>query len=175
MSNISCLFFYFHAMSKTVYDYPLKDIKGNELNLAKFKGKKILLVNTASACGFTPQYKQLEELYENYKEKVEVIGLPCNDFGEQETGTVQEIENFCEVNFKITFLLTEKVKILGNNPHPLYEFLMKKELNGYRDSEVKWNFQKYLIDENGGLIKIFGTPVDPLSEDVLNLIENNAV
>ena len=162
-------------MSKTVYDYPLKDIKGNDLNLSKFKGKKILLVNTASACGFTPQYKQLEELYENYKEKVEVIGLPCNDFGEQEPGTAQEIEQFCEVNFGVTFPLTEKVKILGDNPHPLYEFLMKKELNGYRDSEVKWNFQKYLIDENGGLIKIFGAPVDPLSEDVLNLIENNAV
>lgn len=175
MCNLSCLrsivFFYFHGMSKTVYDYPLKDIKGNELNLSKFKGKKILLVNTASACGFTPQYKQLEELYQNLKEKVEVIGLPCNDFGEQEPGTEKEIEQFCEVNFGVTFPLTEKVKILGSNPHPLYEFLMKKELNGYRDSEVKWNFQKYLIDENGNVIKIFGAPVDPLSEEVISLIE----
>ncbi len=158
-------------MSKTVYDYPLKDIKGNDFNLSKFKGKKILLVNTASVCGFTPQYAQLEELHKNFKDKLEVIGLPCNDFGEQEPGTEKEIEQFCEVNFKVSFPLTSKVKILGSNPHPLYEFLMKKELNGYRDSEVKWNFQKYLIDENGNLIKIFSSAVDPLSEDILKLIE----
>lgn len=158
-------------MSKTVYDYPLKDIKGNDLLLSKFKGKKILLVNTASACGFTPQYKQLEELHQNFKDKLEVIGLPCNDFGEQEPGTATEIEQFCEVNYGVTFPITEKVKILCSNPHPLYEFLMKKDLNGYRDSEVKWNFQKYLIDENGNLIKIFPSPVDPLSEEILKLIE----
>lgn len=158
-------------MSKTVYDYLLKDIKGNVLDLSKFKGKKILLVNTASACGFTPQYAQLEELYENFTNKVEVIGLPCNDFGAQEPGTEKEIEQFCELNFKVSFPLTAKVKILGNHPHPLYEFLMKKELNGYRDSEVKWNFQKYLIDETGNLIKIFSSAVDPLSEDIITLIE----
>lgn len=158
-------------MTKTVYDYPLKDIKGNELLLSKFKGKKILLVNTASACGLTPQYKQLEELNQTFKDKLQVVGLPCNDFGEQEPGTPQEIEQFCEVNFGVTFPLTEKVKILGANPHPLYEFLMKKELNGYRDTEVKWNFQKYLIDENGNLIKIFAAPLEPLSEEILKLIE----
>jgi glutathione peroxidase len=159
-------------MSKTVYDYPLKDIKGNDLDLSKFKGKKLLLVNTASACGFTPQYSQLEELHKNFNEKLEVIGLPCNDFGEQEPGSEKEIEQFCELNFKVSFPLTSKVQILGNNPHPLYEFLMKKELNGYRDSEVKWNFQKYLIDENGNLIKIFSPALDPLSEDILKMIEN---
>ena len=158
-------------MSKTAYDYPLKDIKGNDFSLSKFKGKKILLVYTASACGFTPQYAQLEELHKNFKNKVEIIGLPCNDFGEQEPGTEKEIEQFCEVNFKVSFPLTSKVNILGSNPHPLYEFLMKKELNGYRDSEVKWNFQKYLIDENGNLIKIFSPALDPLSEDILKLIE----
>src|SRR3954463_434983 len=98
-------------MSKTVYDYPLKDIKGNDFNLSKFKGKKILLVNTASACGYTPQYKQMEELYENFKDKVEVIGLPCNDFGAQEPGSADEIEQFCAVNFGVTFPLTEKVTI----------------------------------------------------------------
>jgi glutathione peroxidase len=162
-------------MSKTVYDYPIKDIKGNDLDLSKFRGKKILLVNTASACGYTPQYKQMEELYENFKEKVEVIGLPCNDFGEQEPGTPGEIEQFCEVNFGVTFPLTEKVKILGSEPHPLYQFLMKKELNGYRDSEVRWNFQKYLIDENGNLIKIFSTLVEPLAEELLAIIEGRPV
>jgi glutathione peroxidase len=159
-------------MSKTVYDYPLKDIKGNDFDLSKFKGKKLLLVNTASACGFTPQYAQLEELYQNFKEKVEVIGLPCNDFGEQEPGSEKEIEQFCVLNFKVSFPLTSKVRILGDSPHPLYEFLMKKDLNGYRDSEVKWNFQKYLIDENGNLIKIFSPALDPLSEDILKMIEN---
>ncbi len=158
-------------MSKTVYDYPLKDIKGNVLDLSKFKGKKILLVNTASVCGFTPQYKQLEELYKGFKDKLVVIGLPCNDFGEQEPGTPEEIEQFCEINFGVTFPMAEKVTILGGNPHPLYKFLMEKELNGYRDSEVKWNFQKYLINENGNVIKIFGAPVDPLSEEVISLIE----
>ena len=158
-------------MSKTVYDYLLKDIKGNDLNLSHFKGKKILLVNTASACGFTPQYAQLEELYKNFNNKVEVIGLPCNDFGAQEPGSENEIDQFCELNFKVSFPLTSKVKILGNYPHPLYEFLMKKELNGYRDSEVKWNFQKYLINEKGNLIKIFFSAVDPLSEEILTLIE----
>jgi len=162
-------------MSKTAYDYTLKDIKGNELRLAQFKGKKILLVNTASACGYTPQYKQLEELYQNFIDKLVVIGLPCNDFGEQEPGTHEEIEQFCETNFGVTFPLTEKVKILGDNPHPLYKFLMNKELNGYRDSEVKWNFQKYLIDENGNLIKVFSTLVEPLSEDILKVVETNAV
>lgn len=157
-------------MNKTAYDYPLKDIKGNDLGLSKFKGKKILLVNTASVCGLTPQYKQLQELYENYKEKLEVIGLPCNDFGGQEPGSEKEIEQFCETNFKVSFPMTSKVQILGSNPHPLYEFLMKKELNGYRDSEVKWNFQKYLIDENGNLIKVFSPILEPLSEEILNMI-----
>ena len=175
MSTVPCFmsiaFSYFHAMSKTVYDFAINDINGNRLDLSKFKGKKILLVNTASACGLTPQYKQLEELYENYKEKVQVIGLPCNDFGVQEPGNAEEITKFCEVNFGVTFPLTEKVKILGSTPHPLYEFLMNKELNGYADSEVKWNFQKYLIDENGDLINVIHPQVEPLSEEVLSLIE----
>src|ERR1700686_5147568 len=122
-------------MSNTVYDYKLKDIKGGELDLAAFKGKKILLVNTASACGLTPQYKQLEELYENYKHKLEVAGLPCNDFACQEPGSEKEIEKFCETNFGVTFPLTAKVKIKGNDVEPLYQFLTKKELNGYGDSE----------------------------------------
>lgn len=165
-------FLYFHAMNKTVYDFPLKDLKGNNLDLAKFKGKKILLVNTASACGLTPQYKQLEELYENFKDKVEVVGLPCNDFGAQEPGTPEEIGQFCETNFGVTFPLTEKVQILGDNPHPLYAYLTKKELNGHSDSEVKWNFQKYLIDENGFLQQVIHPQTEPLSEEVLSLIEN---
>jgi glutathione peroxidase len=158
-------------MSKSAYIFSLTDIKGNEFFLEKFRGKKILLVNTASACGLTPQYKQLQELYENYNGKLEVIGLPCNDFGAQEPGSENEIAGFCETNFNVTFPLTSKVKILGSNPHPLYNFLTRKELNGHSDSEVKWNFQKYLIDENGHLVNVFSPMIEPLSEEILSAIQ----
>src|SRR3984885_694528 len=110
-------------MSNTVYDYKLKNIKGEELDLSAFKGKKILLVNTASRCGLTPQYKQLEELSENFKDKLQIIGLPCNDFAGQEPGTEQEIAQFCEVNFGVSFPLTSKVVIKGEQPDAIYQFL----------------------------------------------------
>ncbi|MCW5907177.1 MAG: glutathione peroxidase [Chitinophagales bacterium] len=157
-------------MDNSVYTIPLNDIHGKPMALENFRGKKILLVNTASECGLTPHYAQLQELYENFKDKVVVVGLPCNDFGGQEPGTEEQIINFCETNYKITFPLAEKVKILGDNIHPLYAFLTKKEMNGYADSEVKWNFQKYLIDENGKLIKVFSPVTEPLSEEVLDAI-----
>lgn len=157
-------------MDNSVYTIPLNDIHGKPMALENFRGKKILLVNTASECGLTPHYAQLQELYENFKEKLVVVGLPCNDFGGQEPGTKEQIINFCETNYKVTFPLTEKVKILGDNIHPLYAFLTKKEMNGYADSEVKWNFQKYLIDENGKLIKVFSPVTEPLSEEILNTI-----
>lgn len=160
-------------MSKTAYDYPLKTITGENLDLSSYKGKKILLVNTASACGLTLQYKQLEELYENFKDKLEVIGLPCNDFAGQEPGSEKEIAQFCEVNYGVTFPLTGKVKIKGGEVDPLYQFLTKKELNGYADSEVVWNFQKYLIDESGHLQAVFAPPVEPLSDEVLKAIGAN--
>ena len=114
-------------MSNSVYDYKLKGIKGNDIDLAAYKGKKILLVNTASACGLTPQYRQLEELNENFKDKLQVIGLPCNDFAGQEPGTENEIAQFCEVNYGISFPLTSKVKIKGDAPDAIYQFLTKKE------------------------------------------------
>ncbi|MFM2305640.1 MAG: hypothetical protein RLZZ367_309 [Bacteroidota bacterium] len=158
-------------MGKTVYDFAINDIKGQPLNLAQYKGKKLLLVNTASACGLTPQYKQLEELHQHYKDKVQVIGLPCNDFGAQEPGSVDEIVQFCEVNYGVSFPLTEKVVILGEDPHPLYAYLTHKAENGQSDSEVKWNFQKYLIGEDGNLLQVFSPMVEPLSEEILNAIE----
>ena len=157
-------------MNKTVYDFTLQDIKGNPFELAQFKGKKILLVNTASACGLTPQYQQLEDLHQNYKDKLAIIGLPCNDFGAQEPGTETEILQFCESKYQVTFPLTQKVKVLGSNQHPLYSFLTHKAQNGHSDSEVKWNFQKYLIDENGQLIQVFSPMVEPLSEELLNAL-----
>jgi glutathione peroxidase len=162
---------YFYRMGNTVYNIPINDIHGRPLNLANYKGKKILLVNTASECGLTPHYAQLQELYENYKDRLVVIGLPCNDFGAQEPGTPQQIEQFCQSKYNVTFPLTEKVKILGDEIHPLYAFLTKKELNGLEDSEVKWNFQKYLINENGELIKVFSPVTEPLSEELLKFVE----
>jgi glutathione peroxidase len=156
---------------QSVYDFKLKTISGSDLDLNSFRGKKILLVNTASACGYTPQYKQLEELYENFKDKLAVVGLPCNDFGGQEPGSESDIAQFCEVNYKVTFPITTKVKIKGADPTPLYHYLTNKALNGYADSEVQWNFQKYLIDENGQVIGVFGSGVEPLSDELLNAIE----
>ena len=153
-----------------VYDYKLQDINNQPLDLAAFKGKKILLVNTASACGLTPQYAQLQELHENYSDKIAVIGLPCNDFGAQEPGTENEIKTFCETSFHVTFPLTQKVKIKGDRITPLYEFLTKKELNGKEDSDVIWNFQKYLIDENGALEAVIHPKTEVMSEEFLKYL-----
>jgi glutathione peroxidase len=134
------------------------------------RGKKILVVNTASACGLTPQYKQLQELYEATKDKLEIVGVPCNDFANQEPGSAEEIERFCEVNFGVTFPLLEKVKIMSDTPHPLYQFLTQKALNGLEDSEVKWNFQKYLINEEGKLTHVFSPVTEPLSDEILKAV-----
>ncbi len=161
---------YIRGMGNSVYDYKLTTIRGEALDLQQFKGKKILLVNTASECGFTPQYKQLQELYENFKDRLVVVGLPCDDFGGQEPGSEKQIEEFCEVNFGVTFPLTAKVRVLGAEAHPLYRFLTSKELNGYKDTEVKWNFQKYLIDENGRLMKVFSPALDPMSEELVKYL-----
>jgi glutathione peroxidase len=153
-----------------VYDYKLQDINDQPLDLAAFKGKKILLVNTASACGLTPQYAQLQELHENYSDKIAVIGLPCNDFGAQEPGTENEIKTFCETNFHVTFPLTQKVKIKGDDISPIYEFLTKKDLNEKEDSDVIWNFQKYLIDENGKLKAVIHPKTEVMSEEFLKYL-----
>jgi glutathione peroxidase len=153
-----------------VYDYKLQDINNQPLDLAAFKGKKILLVNTASACGLTPQYAQLQELHENYSDKIAVIGLPCNDFGAQEPGTENEIKTFCETNFHVTFPLTQKVKIKGDDISPIYEFLTKKDLNEKEDSDVIWNFQKYLIDENGKLKAVIHPKTEVMSEEFLKYL-----
>lgn len=161
---------YIRGMGNSVYDYKLTTIRGEALDLQQFIGKKILLVNTASECGFTPQYKQLQELYENFKDRLVVVGLPCDDFGGQEPGSERQIEEFCEVNFGVTFPLTAKVRVLGAEAHPLYRFLTSKELNGYKDTEVKWNFQKYLIDENGRLMKVFSPALDPMSEELVKYL-----
>lgn len=150
----------------SIYDIPITGLTGEKINLAKFKGKKILIVNTASECGFTKQFGDLQKLHEKYQDKLVVIGVPCNQFGGQEPRNAQEIESFCQVNYGVTFLMTEKVDVKGENQHPLYQWLTKKELNGVKSSSVKWNFQKYLIDEQGNFIDYYFSLTNPMSSKI---------
>lgn len=154
--------------TKSVYDYSFKSIDGKEMSLAQFKGKKILVVNTASECGYTKQYKDLEALHKKYGNKLVVIGFPCNDFGGQEPGSEKEIAEFCEKNFGVSFPMAEKVVIKGDKRHPLYQWLMSKNLNGVKDAEVRWNFTKFLLDEKGQLIDVFPSSVSPLDEKIIS-------
>lgn len=153
-----------------LYDIKINLLNGEALDFSKYQGKKILLVNTASACGLTPQYAQLQELYEIHSNILEIIGVPCNDFAGQEPGTANEIQEFCDLNYKVSFPLTEKVKIKGDDIHKLYQFLTQKSLNNLQDSEVSWNFQKYLLNENGELTHVFSPRTEVISEEVLNAI-----
>lgn len=159
-------------MSK-FYDFQLNDIRGNAINFNQFKGKKVLLVNTASECGYTPQYKQLEELHEQFGgEKFCVVGLPCNDFGGQEPGASKDIAKFCEVNYGVTFLITEKINIKPPKTHPLYSWLTDATENGMADFDVAWNFHKFLIDEQGNIAGSFPSSVSPIDEQILDLIKH---
>jgi len=155
----------------SIYDYKVKDLSGKEFDFASLKGKKILIVNTASKCGLTPQYSGLEKLYQANKDNnFVVVGFPANNFGEQEPGTNEEIANFCEMNYGVTFPMMEKISVKGNDTHQIYKFLTQKSLNGLQDSEVEWNFQKYLIDENGRLVKVFEPGVLPGDPEIERLI-----
>ena len=139
--------------SKTIYDFKVDGLSGGSIDFSKFKGKKILVVNTASECGLTPQYKQLEELYEAYKDKnFVIVGFPSNSFKRQEKGSNSEIKAFCERNYGVTFLMMEKINVKGDTINPIYNWLTHKKLNGVKNSRVKWNFQKYMINENGELV-----------------------
>src|SRR5690606_15850026 len=135
--------------SQSIYDIKLTGLNGSPIDLNTFKGKHILFVNVASKCGFTGQYAELQKLYDTHKGNLMIIGAPCNQFANQESGTAKEIQAFCEANYGVTFLMTEKLDVKGDNQHPLYQWLTKASKNGKIDSEVKWNFQKYLIDEKG--------------------------
>lgn len=148
------------------YDIKINALSGEPIDLNVFKGKKILIVNVASKCGFTPQYKDLQTLFEKYGDQLMIIGVPCNQFGAQEPGTNEEIATFCEKNYGVSFLITEKLDVKGKDQHPLYQWLTQKDLNGVADSEVKWNFHKYLINEEGELIESYGSRVNPLSEEI---------
>lgn len=154
----------------SVYDFKLKTLDGQDISLSKFKGKKLLLVNVASKCGFTPQYKNLEALSEKYGDKLVVIGFPANNFGGQEPGTADEIKTFCTKNYGVKFPMMEKVSVKGSDAHPLFKYLSSKELNGVCDDAPSWNFCKYLIDEKGQVVKFFGSRTDPMSQDIISLL-----
>ena len=151
---------------QTVHDIKINSLSGKPLDLSAYKGQHILFVNVASKCGFTPQYKGLQELSDSYKGKLTVIGVPCNQFGKQEPGTASDIESFCEVNYGVTFPITEKIEVKGNDQHPLYQWLTKKEQNGVSNSNVKWNFQKYLINPEGQLVDYYFSITKPTSKKI---------
>ena len=154
----------------SIHRFKVEGIAGNKIDFADFKGKKILVVNVASECGYTPQYAQFQELYETYKDKLIVVGLPSNDFGGQEPGSSAEIAHFCKMRYGVSFPMTEKIHIKGAEMHPLYHWLTHKSENGVMDSEVKWNFQKYLLNETGQLIGIFPSSLNPLEDSLLSQI-----
>jgi len=149
-----------------LYDIALQDIDGNAMDLSAYKGKKILFVNVASKCGFTPQYEDLEKMSALYKDKLVVIGLPCNQFMSQEPGSNEDIKEFCSATYGVTFPMTDKIEVKGPGQHPLYKWLTNKALNGKVSSSVKWNFQKYLVDENGALIDYFYSTTKPMSDKI---------
>ena len=154
------------------YSITVNDIHGKPFPLEQLKGKKVMVVNTASECGFTTQYKQLQELHTLYKDKgLVIVGFPSNDFGGQEPGTEQQIDEFCQLNFGVTFPMMAKVSTKGDAKSPVYQWLTEQTKNGKMDSEVKWNFQKYLIDENGNLVTMLASATDPLSDVVINWVE----
>ena len=150
----------------SMYSINIKSLQGKKIDFSEFKGKHILFVNVASKCGFTPQYKDLQKLHENYKDQLIVIGVPCNQFGKQEPGNSDQIEEFCEVNYGVTFLITEKIDVKGSNQHPLYHWLTNKSENGKKNSSVKWNFQKYLVNPEGNLIDYFYSMTSPTSKKI---------
>ena len=165
----SLMLFSVSAFSQTTrfYDFKVKTLEGDNFDFSSLKGKKVMIVNTASKCGFTPQYKDLEEVYEKYHDNFVIIGFPANNFASQEPGTAAEIRKFCTENYGVTFPMMEKISVKGKDIAPLYQWLTSKAKNGVMDSEVKWNFQKYLIDENGKLVDVVYSKDKPTSDKVI--------
>jgi glutathione peroxidase len=152
--------------TKNIHGFKVEALDGSTIDFASFKGKKILIVNTASECGYTPQYKDLEKLYETYKDKLVVIGFPANNFGGQEPGTNTEIKSFCTKNYGVSFPMAAKVSVKGADMAPIYQWLTQKEKNGVLNAEIKWNFNKFLLDENGRMMYKFESSVTPMSEEI---------
>jgi glutathione peroxidase len=157
---------------QTIYQFKVKDIDGKSFDFATLKGKKIMIVNTASKCGLTPQYEQLEALYEKYKNKnFVIVGFPANDFLSQEPGSDKEIAQFCQLNYGVSFPMMSKISVKGKDMHPVYHFLTEKAKNGLEDSKVEWNFQKYLIDEKGHLVRVVSPRILPNDQSIVAWIE----
>jgi len=157
---------------KTIHDFKVTDIEGNEFDFSTLAGKKIMIVNTASKCGLTPQYKQLQAIYNKYGgEDFVIIGFPANNFMGQEPGSEEEIASFCEKNYGVTFPMMSKVSVKGDDMAPLYKFLTSKEMNNLSDNEVAWNFQKYLINEKGELVKVISPRTIPDDQEIISWIE----
>lgn len=155
----------------SVYDLSINLINNGKLNIIDLKGKYIMFVNVASNCGFTKQYEELQKLSNQYLEDLVIVGSPCNQFGGQEPGESEEIKKFCEENYNVTFILTEKIDVKGPNQHPLYKWLTTKDLNGRKRSSVKWNFQKYLVDKDGNLIDYFYSITKPMSTKIIKYLK----
>lgn len=153
--------------AKSIHSFSVKALDGSTINFADFKGKKILIVNTASECGYTDQYKDLEALYEKYKTKLVIVGFPANNFGAQEPGSNTDIKTFCKKNYGVTFPMAEKISAKGDDTAPIYKWLTSKVENGVLDAEIKWNFNKFLLDENGHIIAKFDSGTTPMSEEIV--------
>ncbi|HNY03559.1 MAG TPA: glutathione peroxidase [Bacteroidales bacterium] len=159
--------------NKRLYDFTVDGIDGKPFDLSSLKGKKVLVVNVASKCGFTPQYAKLEELYEKYRDRnFVIIGFPANNFLSQEPGTNEEIRTFCTTKYGVSFPMMAKISVKGKDIHPLYSWLTDKKENGVLDASVKWNFQKFMIDEEGRVVDYAAPATDPLDEKIIRWIEN---
>ena len=157
---------------ETIYQFKVRTLEGGDFDFSTLKGKKILIVNTASKCGLTPQYEQLQAIYNKYKnQNFVIVGFPANNFMSQEPGTSGEIAEFCQRNYGVTFPMMDKISVKGKDMHPMYQFLTQKSKNGLQDSEVEWNFQKYLINENGELAKVVGPRILPTDAEITSWIE----
>lgn len=160
------------AMTKTsIHQFSIEGLTGGTINFADFKGKKLLIVNVASECGFTPQYADLQQLQEKYADKLVIIGMPCNDFGGQEPGSGEDIKQFCQKNYGVTFPITTKITIKGEKKHPIIAWLTEDSKNGVKDADISWNFHKFLLDENGYLIDDYGSMRNPMSDAITKHLE----
>ena len=159
------------VQTQTIYQFKVTDLYGKEFDFSTLKGKKLLIVNTASECGLTPQYKDLEAIYSKYKDKnFVIIGFPANNFGSQEPGSNEQIAKFCHMNYGVTFPMMSKISVKGKDIHEVYKFLTQKDKNGLQESQVEWNFQKYLINEEGELIKVLSPRVLPTDSEIVGWI-----
>lgn len=154
------------VQQKSIYDFKVEALDGSTIDFAAFKGKKILVVNTASKCGYTPQYEELEKLYEKYKDRLVVVGFPANNFLSQEPGSNSDIKEFCTKNYGVTFPMAAKISVKGDDTAPIYKWLCNKSENGVLDATIKWNFNKFLIDENGTILNWYPSKVTPMSDEI---------